>query len=69
MAQLNPCVQDCPKRSALCHAGCEAYNEYHKQREAENSRRAKEADKAGFFHDVRQAVKRKHERKIRRDNR
>ena len=40
MAQVNPCVQNCPQRSVLCHAGCEAYNEYHKQREAEMKRRA-----------------------------
>lgn len=22
MAQVNPCVQNCPQRSVLCHAGC-----------------------------------------------
>ena len=58
MAQVNPCVQNCPQRSVLCHAGCEAYNEYHKQREAEMKRRAQKADEAGFYHEVRQAVKR-----------
>lgn len=57
MAQVNPCVQNCPQRSVLCHAGCEAYNEYHKQREAEMKRRAQKADEAGFYHEARQAVK------------
>ena len=69
VAQENPCEQNCPQRSVLCHAGCEAYNEYHKQREAEMKRRAQKADEAGFYHEARQAVKRKHERKIRYDNR
>lgn len=66
---LTCCPRECPQRSVLCHAGCEAYNEYHKQREAEMKRRAQKADEAGFYHEVRQAVKRKHERKIRYDNR
>lgn len=44
MAQVNPCVQNCPQRSVLCHAGCEAYNEYHKQREAEMKRRAQKIE-------------------------
>ena len=67
---LTCCPRECPQRSVSCHNGCEAYNdEYHKQREAEMKRRAQKADEAGFYHEARQAVKRKHERKIRYDNR
>lgn len=31
----NPCVKDCPNRSATCHAECEKYAAFAKDREAE----------------------------------
>lgn len=30
----NPCVKDCPNRSATCHAECERYAAFAKEREA-----------------------------------
>lgn len=31
----NPCVKDCQNRSATCHAECERYAAFAKEREAE----------------------------------
>ena len=45
------------------------YRDYCRQREDELQRKAKAMDALYFYHEVRQAVKRKHERKIRYDNR
>lgn len=28
MAQVNPCVQNCPQRSVSCHNGCQTYMRY-----------------------------------------
>lgn len=69
MAQVNPCVQNCPQRSVSCHKGCQTYMRYKLMRLLMNKQRAKVIDEVGFHRDVRQAVKRKHERKIRYDNR
>ena len=41
----NPCAQDCPNRSATCHAECEEYAAWAKENEQRRIKRAKENDK------------------------
>lgn len=70
---LTCCPMECPGRYAdergTCHSTCKRYRDYCRQREDELQRKAKAMDALYFYHEVRQAVKRKHERKIRYDNR
>ena len=70
---LTCCPRECPGRYAdergTCHSTCKRYRDYCRQREDELQRKAKAMDALYFYHDVRQAVKRKHERKIRYENR
>ena len=53
--------------SVSCHNGCQTYMRYKLMRLLMNKQRMKAVDEVGFHRDVRQAVKRKHERKIRYD--
>lgn len=67
--RLGPCPQNCPDRYAneheTCHSTCQTYMRYKLMRLLMNKQRMKAVDEVGFHRDVRQAVKRKHERKIR----
>ena len=69
---LTCCPRGCPERYAdergTCHSTCERYRDYCRQREDELQRKATAMDALYFYHEVRQAVKRKHERKIRREH-
>lgn len=38
MDKDNPCKRDCPDRSATCHAECERYAAYWKQKREENEK-------------------------------
>lgn len=71
--RLGPCPQNCPDRYAneheTCHSTCQTYMRYKLMRLLMNKQRMKAVDEVGFHCDVRQAVKRKHERKIRYNNR
>lgn len=68
-----PCPPNCPCRYAneqeTCHSTCQRYMRYKLTKLLESKQRMKAVDEVGFHRDVRQAVKRKHERKIRYDNR
>lgn len=68
---LTCCPRGCPERYAdergTCHSTCKRYRDYCRQREDELQCKAKAMDALYFYHEVRQAVKRKHERKIRYD--
>ena len=59
---LTCCPRECPRRSVSCHNGCQTYMRYKLMRLLMNKH------EVGFHRDVRQAVKRKHERKIRREH-
>ena len=63
---LSCCPRECLQRSVSCHNGCQTYMRYKLMRLLMNKQRMKAVDEVGFHRDVRQAVKRKHERKIRR---
>ncbi len=52
---LTCCPRGCPQRSVSCHNGCQTYMRYKLMRLLMNKQRMK-------------AVKRKHERKIRREH-
>ena len=39
---INPCAKDCPNRSATCHAECEKYAVFAKEREEERQAEWKE---------------------------
>lgn len=71
--RLGPCPQNCPDRYAneheTCHSTCQTYMRYKLMRLLMNKQRMKAVDEVGFHRDVRQAVKRKHERKIGYNNR
>ena len=64
---LTCCPRECPRRSVSCQNGCQTYMRYKLMRLLMNTQRMKAVDEVGFHRDVRQAVKRKHERKIRYD--
>ena len=70
---LTCCPRECPGRYAdergTCHSGCQTYIRYKLMRLLMNKQRMKAVDEVGFHRDVRKAVEKKHERKIRRDNR
>lgn len=40
--RVNPCRQDCPNRTATCHASCQEYREYWQTNQEEYARRARE---------------------------
>ena len=63
MAQVNPCVQNCPHRSVLCHAGCQTYMRYKLMRLLMNKQRMKAVDEVGFHRDVGKNLRKKSERK------
>ena len=65
---LTCCPRGCPQRSVSRHNGCQTYMRYKLTRLLMNKQRMKAVDEVGFHRDVRQAVKRKHERKIRREH-
>ena len=75
--RLGPCPQNCPDRYAnehetchsTCHSTCQRYMRYKLTKLFEGKQRAKAIDEIGFNRDVRKAVEKKHERKIRYDNR
>ena len=58
---LTCCPRECPRRSVSCHNGCQTYMRY--------KQRMKAVDEVGFHRDVRKAVEKRRERKIRYDNR
>ena len=64
---LTCCPRECPRRSVSCHNWCQTYMRYKLMRLLMNKQRMKAVDEVGFHRDVLQAVKRKHERKIRYD--
>lgn len=68
---MNPtcCPRECPRRSVSCHNGCQTYMRYKLMRLLMNKQRMKAVDEVGFHRAVRRAVEKKHERKIRYDNR
>lgn len=66
---LTCCPRECPQRSVSCHNECQTYIRYKLMRLLMNKQRMKAVDEVGFHRDVRKAVEKKHERKIRRDNR
>lgn len=41
----SPCVQSCPRRSAICRATCRAFQEYDRQRMAGYAARDREREK------------------------
>ena len=63
MAQVNPCVQNCPRRSVSCHKGCQTYMRYKLMRLLMNKQRAKVIDEVGFWRDVGKNLRKKSERK------
>lgn len=65
---LTCCPRECPRRSVSCHNGYQTYMRYKLMRLLMNKQRMKAVDEVGFHRDVRQAVKRKYERKIRREH-
>ena len=65
---LTCCPRECPQRSVSCRNGCQTYMRYKLMRLLMNKQRMKAVDEVSFHRDVRQAVKRKHERKIRREH-
>lgn len=71
--RLGPCPQNCPNRYAnehdTCHSTCQRYMRYKLTKLLESKQRMKAVDEVGFHRDVRKAVEKKHERKIRYDNR
>lgn len=68
-----PCPQNCPDRHVneheTCHSTCQRYMRYKLTKLLEGKQRAKAIDEVGFHRDVRRAVEKKRERKIRHDNR
>ena len=58
-----PCVKDCPKRTATCHANCKAYKDWKKKIEEEKSKIKANEEKDKFaigvhFNCVYKAMKR-----------
>ena len=70
---LTCCPRECPGRYAdergTCHSTCQRYMRYELTKLLEGKQRAKAIDEIGFNRDVRKAVEKKRERKIRYDNR
>ena len=64
---LTCCPRECPRRSVSCHNVCQTYMRYKLMRLLMNKHRAKAIDEIGFNRDVRKAVEKKRERKIRDD--
>lgn len=52
-----------------CHSTCQRYMRYKLTKLLEGKQRAKAIDEVGFHRDVRKAVEKRRERKIRYDNR
>lgn len=71
--RLGPCPQNCPDRYAneheTCHSTCQSYMRYKLTKLLEGKQRMKAVDEVGFHRDVRKAVEKRRERKIRYDNR
>lgn len=45
---MHPCVKDCADRCAGCHASCEKYLAYERQKQAEYSDRARKSDLGNY---------------------
>ena len=50
----NPCVKECPRRTAECHASCKDYAKFAAWRaEERRKKQEKQAEKVGLSHGVR----------------
>lgn len=60
---LTCCPRECPRRSVICHNGCQTYMRYKLMRLLMNKQRMKAVDEVGFWSDVGKNLRKKSERK------